>query len=99
MHVGSVALSRAGKYSEAILSFEHALRIAGEFQTGGRRLLYTIDARLPRPTRRPESLDTNAAIPMLQRAITLSDVSAGQVTSLRNYLFQIYVAEWRFVRT
>jgi hypothetical protein len=38
------AQGKAGKYSEAVLSFESALRIAGDFQTGDRRLLYTIDA-------------------------------------------------------
>jgi tetratricopeptide (TPR) repeat protein len=123
------AQSKAGKYSEAVLSFESALRIAGGFQSGGRRLLYTIDALASAyaaagqftesayqyrrglalleksggrdsvdyalllgslAATEPESLDTNAAIPTLQRAITLRDASAGQVTSLRNYLFQIH---------
>jgi tetratricopeptide (TPR) repeat protein len=41
-------------------------------------------------------MDTNAAIPMLQRAIALRDPSAGQVTSLRNYLFQIYKNQGRY---
>jgi tetratricopeptide (TPR) repeat protein len=123
------AQSKAAKYSEAVLSFESALRTAGDFQSGGRRLLYTIDALAAAyaaagqfresahqyrrglalleksggrdsldyalllgslAATQPESLDTNTAIPTLQSGIALRDASAGQVTSLRNYLFQIY---------